>query len=418
MPKLNIYDNQNNLELVPYFRIKFKNLWYTVSKRVKILYIGNKMNEELKFEQIFISVDMHASKITIIINEINAIYIIDKKDKIKGKIKIFGDEFVKNNKNNCRIMINKKQYSLRNEYKIINYNKNKIKIKLIGIRNITNMSCIFAECETLYSLPDISKWNTRYINNMSFIFYNCKSLKYLSDISKWDTSNVINFSGMFYNCESLSFLPDISKWNTNKLIYMGSLYWELSTLSSKLTDLENSYIFDKLNWNSIGIFCGCKSLTFLPDISKWDTSNVKNMSSIFSNCESLLSLPDISKWNTSNVIDMSYMFFGCKSLSFLPDISKWNTSKAINMKGMFEKCYSLNSLIDISKWNVSQVINFDFMFHECMSLPRLPDISECMKNFCKKNMFYGCINLMNIPSIYTFMDISIGGLSFKIKIFH
>ena len=36
---------------------------------------------------------------------------------------------------------------------------------------------------------------------------------------------------------------------------------------------------------------------------------------------SLKSLPDISKWNTSNVINMSYMFSGCTSLNSLPDIA-------------------------------------------------------------------------------------------------
>ena len=50
------------------------------------------------------------------------------------------------------------------------------------------------------------------------------------------------------------------------------------------------------------------SLLSLPDISKWNTSNVNEMNSMFSKCNSLISLPDISKWNTSNVTDMSDMF--------------------------------------------------------------------------------------------------------------
>ena len=33
---------------------------------------------------------------------------------------------------------------------------------------------------------------------------------------------------------------------------------------------------------------------------------------MFLNCKSLSSLPDISKWNTENVLDMSYMFSNCK----------------------------------------------------------------------------------------------------------
>ena len=48
---------------------------------------------------------------------------------------------------------------------------------------------------------------------------------------------------------------------------------------------------------------------------------------MFSGCNSLISLPDISKWNTDNVTDMSGMFSGCYSFISLPDISKWDNSK-------------------------------------------------------------------------------------------
>jgi surface protein len=53
------------------------------------------------------------------------------------------------------------------------------------------------------------------------------------------------------------------------------------------------------------MFCNCKSLSSLPDISKWDTQNVTDISSMLSCCELLSSLPDISKWNTQNVTNMS-----------------------------------------------------------------------------------------------------------------
>jgi len=60
------------------------------------------------------------------------------------------------------------------------------------------------------------------------------------------------------------------------------------------------------------MFYGCSSLSSLPDISKWNTNNVTNMSSKFYGCSSLSSLPDISKWNTNNVANMINMFKGCK----------------------------------------------------------------------------------------------------------
>jgi surface protein len=58
-------------------------------------------------------------------------------------------------------------------------------------------------------------------------------------------------------------------------------------------------------------------------------------------CISLSSVPDISKWDTGNIEDMSWMFFECKLLNSFPDISKWNIKKAKNMKFMFLNCNKL-----------------------------------------------------------------------------
>ena len=65
------------------------------------------------------------------------------------------------------------------------------------------------------------------------------------------------------------------------------------------------------------------------------------MNGVFSYCSSLSSLPDISKWNTNNVTDISYMLSDCPSLSYLPDISKWNSNSVINMRYMLRNCKSL-----------------------------------------------------------------------------
>jgi surface protein len=58
---------------------------------------------------------------------------------------------------------------------------------------------------------------------------------------------------------------------------------------------------------------------------------------------------DISKWDVSNVEDMSNMFAYSQ---FNGDISNWNTSKVENMGCMFAFS-EFNG--DISKWDVSHV---------------------------------------------------------------
>ena len=75
------------------------------------------------------------------INKLKIKYKIDKEDVIE----IFGPEFVKNNKEKCKIRIEEKEYELMEEFNIKNckeIKKDKLEITLLGIKNITNMSCM------------------------------------------------------------------------------------------------------------------------------------------------------------------------------------------------------------------------------------------------------------------------------------
>ena len=67
-----------------------------------------------------------------------------------------------------------------------------------------------------------------------------------------------------------------------------------------------------------GMFYNCRSLQYLPDISKWNTYNVKDMGSMFYNCSSLIYLPDFLKWDLKNNPKMGHMFPHCFSVINLP----------------------------------------------------------------------------------------------------
>ena len=64
-------------------------------------------------------------------------------------IDIFGSEFVENNKNKCKMIIDNKEYEITEKFDIKNCTNNELKIKLKGIDNITNMSYMFAWCTSL-----------------------------------------------------------------------------------------------------------------------------------------------------------------------------------------------------------------------------------------------------------------------------
>ena len=121
--------------------------------------------------------------------EINYKPMENNEDK-KEKLRIFGKEFVNNNINKCKIIYKDKEYNLTEFFDDIDYKYDSneiIKIKLIGVNNITDMSYMFYKCSSLSSLPDISKWNTSSVTNMRYMFNGCSSLSSLPDISKWNT---------------------------------------------------------------------------------------------------------------------------------------------------------------------------------------------------------------------------------------
>ena len=242
------------------------------------------------------------------INEMIINYKINEGDE---KIRIFGDNFIKNNKDNYKIIINNREYELKTHLNIKDFEikNNILEIKLREINPVNNLFCMFSECSCLFSLKDISKFNIDNVTSLFGMFEQCSSLISLpDDISNWNTNNVTNISLMFSECSSLKSLPDISKWTT-----------------------------DRIN-NMKATFQTCSSLKSLPDISKWNIDNVTDISFLFNKCSSLISLPDISKWNTNNVNNISYIFSKCSSLKSLPDISKWTTDKINNMSTTFQTC--------------------------------------------------------------------------------
>ena len=146
--------------------------------------------------------------------------------------------------------------------------KNKDKAKIIYKNKIYELKEYFEDIDINYNHKDLIKFKIIFIHN------------------------IIDISYMFYDCDTLISLSDNNEISNIK-IYIN---------------------------NTHCMFLRCISLISLPDISKWNTSNVKDMNSMFYGCNSLISLPDISKWNTSNVKSMSWMFSECNSLISLPDI--------------------------------------------------------------------------------------------------
>ena len=108
----------------------------------------------------------------------------------------------------------------------------------------------------------------------------------------------------------------------NKLINERGNNADLNDIdTSEITDMHDLFRKDMIPDNS----------EFDGDISKWDVSNVENMSCMFT--ESNFN-GNISNWDVHNVIDMQLMFY--KS-NFNGDISDWDVSNVDDMHLMFSK---------------------------------------------------------------------------------
>ena len=232
--------------------------------------------------------------------------IVYKINKNENSKKIFDPIFIKNNKNNCRIISDNKIFLLNSKLTFLERKSTKLKIELLIL----------------------------------------------------DNYNRLNLRRMFYGIKSLIKFSDIKEKTIKSIYYLEVKDDQKAYITKKINDLQNLFK-DKNNLSHLSY--------------KYYDIIVTDMSYMFYECSSLISLPDLSNWNTNNVKNMSYMFYKCKSLTSLPDISKWYISNVENISYMFYKCESLTTLPDLSKWNIYYT-NIDYLFNGCTSLYFLPNI--------------------------------------------
>ena len=164
------------------------------------------------------------------------------------------------------------------------------------------------------------------------------------------------------------------------------------------TEEENTLIF---SWaqpltSCVNMFYNFENIISI-DLSKFDTSKVKDMSSMFYNNKNLKNI-NINNFDTSSVTTMEKMFYNCKSLTSL-DLKGFNTSLVKAMNSMFESCTSLVT-IDISSFDTHSVTSMDSMFQNAESL-----ISLDLSNFnissltTLRTTFKGCKSLIYLNLI-------------------
>ena len=358
-------------------------------------------------------------------NEINLIYSGDD-----NYANLFGEEFVKNNKDNIDLEINGLKSDIISNYKL---KKGENNIKIIIKNKLTNFSNMFFGCNSLINIKELEYLDTKDGLNFSYMFGGCSSLSNIKALINWNVSNGNNFQGMFLGCSSLSDIKPLKNWNVSNGINFSCLFSRCTSLSdiktlqnwnvsngnnfscmfwkcSSLSDIKPLQNWNVSNGNNFSyIFRECSELSDIKPLQNWDVSKGINFSCMFNECSSLSDIKPLQNWNVSNVNNFSYMFARCSLLTDIKSLQNWNVSNGINFSFMFAGCSSLSDIKPLQNWNVSNGNNFSYMFYECGSLSDIKSLQNWnvsnVYNF--SHMFDGCSLLSNINALQNW-DVSSG----------
>ena len=176
-------------------------------------------------------------------------------------IRILGKDFVKNNKNKGKLIINNKKYKLK---EFINSNEIKndiIKINMILSKELSNISHLFDNCSKLkeFSFCD----DIRFIDD--------KEPHLLEEYNDYDNDIYFNFN------ENSS--DNFSEHSLYKNLRIDDIYSNCSTITNKTEEKYNNSTINDIRDKII--IC--------------EHNYYYDMSYMFYNCRSLLSLPEILK---------------------------------------------------------------------------------------------------------------------------
>lgn len=211
-----------------------------------------------------------------------------------------------------------------------------------GVRANANAQGLFANL-TAATAIDAKNLNTALVTNFNSMFLNAESAKTIN-VTGFNTSAGTDFANMFDDCYAVTKITGIESFDMSKATTMELMFSE------------------------------CKKLSTL-DLSKWNTSKVKNFRGTFSGMHSLKFNSSIGNLNTASATNMSMMFQYCLQFVDIAFGANFKTNNVTDMSGMFNYCEKLVE-IDMSYFNTRKVNNFNKvaannttpMFDSCPSL--------------------------------------------------
>ena len=149
--------------------------------------------------------------------------------------RICDSEFLKNNKENIKLIINGNKSPLISEYQLKEGNNT---IQLIINNPLTNLHGMFSRAKSLAKIDELKYLNTQYVKDFSYMFWDCSSLSDIKALENWNVSNGKNFTCMFSGCKSLSDIKVLENWNVSNGKDFSFMFSKCSALSN-IKALEN-----------------------------------------------------------------------------------------------------------------------------------------------------------------------------------
>lgn len=142
------------------------------------------------------------------------------------------------------------------------------------------------------------------------------------------------------------------------------------------------------------------------DVSMLDTSKVTNMNSMFKSPQSSTTIRGLKNFNTSNVTNMAYMFTGYVSFENLDDIANWDVRNVKSMQFMFNR--HQNTILDLSNWDTNKVNNMSYMFERSEKLQTVMGKLNLINVSNASSMFSDCKALTNLTLKNIKISLTIG----------
>ena len=256
---------------------------------------------------------------------------------VPSEIDIFGETFVKRNKEICYLLFNGKSYKLTSKFTFLTKGENTITLVVEeDDLRLKGMFCFFdvsgkTEEDYCYNITEdedeenllidassLEHLDVSLCTDLSFMFYNCKKLQNFDFLKGWDVTKNKNFNNMFTFC-NFSHVNFLSKWK-----------------------MKNAQSFEYMFW-------GCENLKDLTGIQNWKLENAKLFGRMFANCKNLTDVNALQYWNMTKAIDISYMFENCIKLVKMESLNNWKLDNKVDKKNIIYQCKSIKNIPDIFK---------------------------------------------------------------------